>query len=478
MASNWLLYILIFSPLFGILVVSFLDEKQSKQNIKYVSLLNCTFTLFFAILLLNSEHILSLNRSDIDYLSPSFAVESFTYSFFSSAMVLISTFATLISVIILTSEDHKNTKLYVSTLLAIESVSITLFSTTNFIIFFVCLELSLLLVFFLICWNENRYFIATKFFVSMAIGSMLLLAAIIYIASLSGNYTFSVFSNTYFTDIQRIIIFSLICAGFCIKSAISPLYFWLPDSHAMAPTSASIILSGILLKFGIYGFIRILLPAFADIIESISTPANVVVIIGMFLCSYSAFREKNLKKIIAYFSIIHINIIMLGVLNGSKIAICGSMFSCISHSIVSIGLFVIAFCLKKYFNLTEDNNIGNRVPKSILSAVSLPLFLANTSFPLTCNFVGELSIISGIIYGNILLSCFIILCCIFSFFITFRLYTNLFYGKIVNDLRTKISFSHLLALFIIAFITIYLGVFPNALFSCLKDDLSNIFEVI
>ncbi len=480
MDLNWLLHILISSPLFGILVIAFLDEKQSKKNIKYTSILNCAFTLFFATLLLFSEQLSTINQSYNDYFSLNQSSDLFAILSFSSIMILISAITVLIATIMLISENHNNIKLYVSTLLAIESTSITFFATTNFIVLFVCLELSLIFVFFLIFSDNNRYFIATKFFVSMAIGSTLLFAAILYTTSISGDYTFSTFNNTYLTEKQRIIIFSLLSAGFYIKSAISPLYFWLPDSHAMAPTSASIVLSGILLKFGVYGFIRILLPAFGDIIESITTPSSVVIIIGMLLCVYAVYIETNLKRIIAYFSIIHMNIIMLGILNGSNISICGSMFSCISHSLVSTGLFILAFCLKKYFQITEYNRAVNRAPKSILDLICLPLFLANISFPLTCNFIGELSIISGIAAKNILLVCGVLLCCILSFFITFRLYTNLFYGKIVNDSRTriKISNSHVFLLLLTVSIIVYLGVFPNAIFSYLKDDLSHIFTVI
>jgi proton-translocating NADH-quinone oxidoreductase chain M len=269
------------------------------------------------------------------------------------------------------------------------------------------------------------------------------------------------------TDLEQRCLWLTFFLSFAIKIPMFPFHTWLPEAHVEAPTIGSMLLAGILLKLGCYGFIRIILFLFPLANVYFSSDLYILCLISIFYSCIIAIRQSDLKRIIAYASIAHMNLIVLGIFSFTTIGIYGSIFQSVSHGVVSSGLFFLVGVLYiRYKSRIIQYYSGLTQVMPLFSFIFLFFILANISFPLTSNFIGELLLFIGILkigFNVLIISLLsIILNTIYSLWCCNRI----LYGNLKSQLIIKykdLTFLEINILLILIFCILILGIFPNIL---------------
>lgn len=474
MFLNELLLLIILACTFSLAVVSCIKEVPDKanKNFVYVVAWMNVFTIFVSILLIyNSfklENIFSISPGCYGDISKHFSLTPL-----SSVLVFITCLVTIVSAIIGISEIKKK-KIFSQLVLITQILCLILFSTNDIVVFYACFEAILIPMFLLIGINTKHYFVGMKFVTLLVIGSVFLLTGIVYLVSVTGETNITALANSHFTDMQKIVSFGLLFIGLAFKSAVFPFHIWLPDAHSMAPTSASVILSGVFLKVGIYGFLTILVKVFSDIFSAFFVPITILNAVGIIVSCRAACVQKDFKRIIAYISIIHMNIICIGIMSSSRFSLTGAAFAMVAHSLTSVGLFTIAHVIKKDFGADISNLTGVFNKHPVFGVISLPIFLSGISFPMTADFVGEFAILSSIITESVLLTIVLGLSLILAMFFIFKIYKDIFFGSFETtgaEIRKvkELSRNEMFLISGISVLITYLGSFPSYVFKGLEN---------
>lgn len=345
------------------------------------------------------------------------------------------------------------------------------FSTNNILLFYIFFESALIPMFvIIIIWGtrEEKSSAAYQFFLYTILGSFCLLFGIIYL--LFNKQT----TNIYFTDIFQIpnnkqyILFILFFLGFAVKIPIFPFHLWLPKAHVEAPTVGSILLAGILLKLGSYGFIKFNILLFPFAINFYKPLIFTLATIGVVYTVITIFRQIHLKRIIAYSSISHMNFVTLACFSGNPISLHGGILLTLAHGLSSSGLFACVGCI--YTRIKTMNILYLRSLSSIMPITALFFFLftlSNIGFPPTLNFVAELLIFIGLLHMNINIIPFLVVALILTTIVGLWIYTRIFFGTHVFVKKNKIlkysdiNIIEFFCLFIILMLIIILSFFIN-----------------
>lgn len=454
MIANNILVIILLAPLLGALAILFINNKldEENKNSSYVALWISGAVFLSSVLLFFDKQVSS--QLYIQNYAENFADFAFSFNKYFSLthisiiMICLTAFIMLMSFVIGYKEINKKRKIFAVLVLLLESICCALFSTNNIVIFYACFEAILVPMYLILGINGSNFRVGRKFFICLLIGSIFLLAGIIYMISLTGVTNINSLANFYFSKGQAAIIFLTIFIGLAFKTAIFPFHMWLPDAHTLAPTSASIILSGIFLKIGAYGLLVLLvniLPKTGLLYSrAICCLSAVGVIYGAVM---ACLKKDDFKRIIAYSSISHIGIIVIGIFSFDSLGISGAIFQIVSHSITSCGLFIIAYTLK-------ENGIN-----SIYKMVFFIIFLSGISFPLTSNFIGEFYILSSVFYTHTFSSICIILTEFISIFYILDKFRKTFFIAQNEKAGTKVWLNIPVA--IISGIIVLLGIFSH-----------------
>jgi NADH-quinone oxidoreductase subunit M len=321
-------------------------------------------------------------------------------------LVLLTTF--LVPVIILSSlnKTYSNPGLFYSLILIMQFALVGVFSALDGFLFYVFWELALIPI-YLIClmWGgKERLKITLKFFIYTLAGSLLMLVALIWLwYQTPGTHTFDIDAlySLKLTSIQQTWIFWAFFIAFAIKMPVFPFHTWQPDTYVDSPTPGTMLLSGIMLKMGIYGVMRWLLPVVPQGMNEWGFTAIILSVIGIIYASCIAIVQKDFKRLIAYSSIAHVGLISAGILSLTHQGLHGGVIQMISHGIVVVGLFYIADILQSRTETREMNNLGgirNVAPQ--FSTYFFIIILASVALPLTSGFVGEFLLLNGIFHFN------------------------------------------------------------------------------
>lgn len=359
-------------------------------------------------------------------------------------------------------------------------ILVGVFTTSDLLLFYILFESSLIPLFLLIgIWGsrEEKVKAAFYFFFYTLIGSLLMLMSIFKLYSLLGSTNIIVINNISLPSAYQFWFFIGFSLSFAVKVPMIPVHIWLPQAHVEAPLAGSVLLAGILLKLGGYGFIRFLNPLFPLAFQYFSPFMIVLSIIAVIYGGLTTCRQNDMKRLIAYSSVAHMGFVSLAIFTNSFEGLCASIFMMLAHGFSSSGLFMSAGILYARFHSRIIKYFkGLTVSMPILSSITLILILANIGFPLTFNFIAEFfTIISAYNYSwivGVLSSLGLILATVYALYF----YNRIFFGFLGNYLTSprQITLFEFHPLFILLIFIILFGIKPDwlsnfFLFACYKN---------
>ena len=483
---NHLLFLLILIPLLGAFLISLVIKPTDIKNLKTFALFFSFLTLFFSLFLWILFDDTTFNFQFIEilpWLSNYNIICFLGIDGISLFFILLITFLTPICILSTFEIITKNFKEFIILFLIMESFLIIIFSVLDLIIFYIFFESVLIPMFLIIgIWGSRKRKIRANyfFFLYTLFGSILMLFAIIFIYFNKGTTDYQILLlNPFEGDIQKLLWIAFFI-GFAIKIPMFPFHIWLPEAHVEAPTAGSVILAGILLKLGTYGFIRFLIPLF-PIATIYYTPfVYVLGLIGILYTSLTAIRQIDLKKIIAYASVAHMNLVIIGLFTLNIYGIEGSILQMICHGIISSALFLsIGILYDRYHTRLIKYYGGISFTMPLFSIIFLIFTLANIAVPGTASFVSELLILIGLFQHNYFITFFSATSMIIGAIYSLWLFNRVFFGtikiKYISNFMdiTKRELFLFLPLIILVFI---LGIYPEIFFKSMTFSIINLIE--
>jgi NADH-quinone oxidoreductase subunit M len=346
-------------------------------------------------------------------------------------LVLLTTLLTPIGVLISWRSIDRRVKEFFALFLLMEFGLVGVFVSLDLFLFYVFWELSLVPMYFLIgVWgHERRVYAAVKFFLYTMAGSVLMLAALIYLYNRVGTLDYSALMRMLadgrlsFARNEGTLLFLGFFIAFAIKVPLFPLHTWLPDAHVEAPTAGSVMLASVMLKMGCYGLVRFCLPLFPAAARDLAQPIAVLAIVGILYGALVALVQPNMKKLVAYTSVSHLGFVVLGIFTFTQLGLDGAVYQMLNHGISTGALFVlVGYLYERRHSLEIADYGGVATPAPHLSAVFVFTALASMGLPLLNNFVGEYLVIQGAsqadfrwavftAIGSILAACYMLWLC-------------------------------------------------------------------
>jgi NADH-quinone oxidoreductase subunit M len=441
-----LLSVVLFLPLAGF-VVALLAPRSSPQSSRSWALIISLIT-FAASLALPFRFDYGMSGEQFKLDLPWIA--SPEIHFYLSAdgvglwLLLLSTFLTPICVLISWSSIQTRVKEFYALLLLLEFGLIGVFIAQDLFLFYVFWEVSLVPMYFLIgIWgHERRIYAAVKFFLFTMAGSVLMLAAIIYLYNRAGTFNYPAIltmlssGRLTFGSNEQLLLFLAFFIAFAIKVPLFPLHTWLPDAHVEAPTAGSVMLASVMLKMGTYGILHFCLPLFPGASRQCAPWIAVLAIIGIIYGALVSMVQPNMKKLVAYSSVSHLGFVVLGIFSFTQLGLDGAVYQMLNHGISTGALFaLVGLMYERRHSLEIAAYGGVATPAPWLSTAFLITTLASIGLPMLNNFVGEFLVLQGTAIANYTWAIFAAIGVILSACYMLWLYQRVFYGETSDDLR-------------------------------------------
>lgn len=364
------------------------------------------------------------------------------------------------------------------------------FLAMDALLFYFFWELALIPVYFLCSqWGGDRRIQVTfKFFVYTFLGSLLMLIGIIYVYLHTTDQSFSIHSfyhKTHFQEGTQSWLFWLFFAAFAIKMPIFPFHSWQPDTYEQSPTATTMVLSGVMVKMGVFGVLRWLLPVLPLASYSWGDLVSSMAVIGMIYASLIAIQQDDIKRLVAYSSIAHIGLMCLAIFSEDKLSIQGVMIQMFNHGINIIGLWVVVELIERQFGTRKLSELGGLAQKAPGMAIMFTIVaLANIALPLTNAFVGEFLMFTGIFSSevtkyNIVFTVLAGLCIILAAIYTLNMIRKIFYGETVTltSAARDLQLSEKIALGIIVVLIFWMGVYPQPVLNSTNEVSESILKI-
>jgi NADH-quinone oxidoreductase subunit M len=364
-------------------------------------------------------------------------------------LVVLSTFLTPLGILISWKHIDKRIKEFYAFMLLLEFGLVGVFVAQDLFLFYVFWEISLVPMYFLIgIWgHERRIYAAVKFFLYTMAGSVLMLAAIIYVYNRTETFSYPAILEMLSSgklalgSNEQLLLFLAFFVAFAIKVPLFPLHTWLPDAHVEAPSAGSVMLASVMLKMGAYGLVRFCLPMFPGASRRCAPWIIVLAIIGIIYGALVSMVQPNMKKLVAYSSVSHLGFVVLGIFSFTQLGLDGAVYQMLNHGISTGALFVlVGFLYERRHSLEIADYGGVATPAPWLSSVFLVTTLASIGLPMLNNFVGEYLVLQGAAQANFRWSVFAAIGVILSACYMLWLYQRVFYGATqtrVDDLNAR-----------------------------------------
>ena len=350
------------------------------------------------------------------------------------------------------------------------------FLANDALLFYFFWELALIPVYFLCSiWGGEKRIAATfKFFIYTFIGSLMMLAGILYMYFQTADQSFAwqSFYTVQLAPAQQSLIFWLFFVAFAIKMPIFPFHTWQPDAYEQSPTATTMVLSGVMVKMGIFAAIKWLLPFFPAAADKFAQIIIILSVTGMLYASFIAIRQDDIKRLIAYSSIAHIGLMCATLFTNSRVGMEGVMIQMFNHGINVIGLWIVADAIEQQLGTRKFSELGGLAQKAPTLAILLVVMaFANIALPLTNAFIGEFMMFNGLFSYNIWITAIAGISIILAAVYTLNMVQKVFYGNTteVTINATDISGNIKLALVVLVVVIIALGVYPQPMIDLTKD---------
>jgi NADH-quinone oxidoreductase subunit M len=387
-------------------------------------------------------------------------------------LIVLTTFMSLVGIISI-NPNTKDLKELLIALLFLEMTMVGVFVALDAILFYVFWELSLVPMLYIIgVWGaENRIYAAIKFFLYTFAGSLIMLVGMLVMAyfyfQATGVWTFSLL-DWHMLQLPfdyQLWLFVAFFLGFAIKVPMFPFHTWLPYAHGQAPTVGSVILAAILLKMGTYGFVRYSLPLFPDASVYFLTPIAILSIIMIIYTAMVAFAQKDIKQLVAYSSISHMGVVVIGTFALNPEGITGSIFLMISHGIVSGALFLLVGVIyerRHTKKIAEFGGLASVMPRFAL--IFGIMMMASMGLPLTIGFVGEFLSLLGIYKVSELFAILSGTAVVVGVVYMLYAYKNAFFGEVTNEKNRglkDLNGREYTTLIPLTLLVVFLGIYPK-----------------
>jgi len=396
--------------------------------------------------------------------------------------VLLSTFLTPICIVSSWTSITMRVKEYMVAFLVLETLMVGLFCALDFVVFYVFFEGVLIPMFLIIgIWGgPRRVYSAFKFFLYTFLGSVLMLLAILVIYYQNGSTDIVEALNHALPASLQTWLWLAFFASFAVKVPMWPVHTWLPDAHVEAPTAGSVILAGVLLKMGGYGFIRFSLPLFPVASHELAPFIFTLSVVAIIYTSLVALAQEDMKKLIAYSSVAHMGIVTMGTFTMTSEGLQGAMVQMLSHGVVSAALFLCVGVVYDRLHTREIARYGglaDTMPK--YAAVFMVFTLASIGLPGTSGFVGEFLALIGAFEVNTWVAFFATTGMILSAAYMLYLYRRIIFGVITRaDVRAMLDlhwrevvvFAPMIAL------VLWMGIYPNSFLKPMQPSLAKLME--
>lgn len=396
--------------------------------------------------------------------------------------VLLSALLTLLCVTVSWNAITDKVKEFYAALLLLEGAMIGVFCSLDLFLFYIFWEAMLIPMFIMIgVWGgPNRVYAAIKFFLYTLIGSLLMLVGIIVLYFATGkSFDMLLMMTTNYPYTLQLMLFWAFFSAFAVKVPMFPVHTWLPDAHTEAPTAGSVILAGILIKMGAYGFLRFNMPFFPQATVAMAPAMMVLSVIAIIYGAIICFGQKDLKRLIAYSSVSHMGFVTLGIFALNFQGVQGGILQMINHGIVTGALFL---CVGMVYERTHTRVIadygGAATPMPVFAGLFMVFTLAAVGLPGTNGFVGEFLILVGGFTASKLLGALAATGVIIGAAYMLWLYQHVFFGETNSKLLglPDLDEREILTLMPLVILIFWIGVYPNAFLGFMDVSVQHLIE--
>jgi NADH-quinone oxidoreductase subunit M len=473
MTSFPILSVITFLPLFGVLFILFTNGEAAlvARNARYVALWTSLGTLILSLYVWFAFDTATADFQFVeqfDWMRDFGIVYRMGVDGISLPFVLLSTVLTPICVLASWEAIETRVKEYMISFLVLETMMVGTFCALDFVAFYVFFEGVLIPMFLIIgIWGgPRRVYSAFKFFLYTLTGSVLMLLAILAMYVEAGTTDIAVLLNHPFPPELQVWLWLAFFASFAVKMPMWPVHTWLPDAHVEAPTAGSVILAGVLLKMGGYGFLRFSIPMLPHASEVFTPLVFTLSVVAVIYTSFVALAQEDMKKLIAYSSVAHMGFVTAGLFTLTEQGLSGGMFQMLSHGIVSAALFLCVGVVYDRMHSREIATYGGLVHRMPVYAAVFMLFtMASVGLPGTSGFVGEFLVMVGAFQVSTWLAALITTGIILGAAYMLWLYRRVIFGPLVKEeLKGLLDLSpREVAVFApLVLLVLWMGIYPSS----------------
>jgi NADH-quinone oxidoreductase subunit M len=487
------LVVMTFFPLLGVLVLLFLKPEQ-KNTTRWVALITSliTFILSLAVLV---QFDPSSGEIQLEVQQSWIKVAGWNIDFYmgvdglSILLVLLTTLLTPISILSTWTAVEERVKEFMVFFLLLEMGMIGVFVSLDLFLFYIFWEFTLVPMYFLIgIWGgPRRIYAAIKFFLYTMTGSILMLLAILWLGIRQGTFSVpELIATGGIPEGVQMWLFLAFAAAFAIKVPMWPLHSWLPDAHVEAPTAGSVILAGVLLKMGTYGFLRFNLAMFPDATLKAAPWMAALAVVGILYGAAVSYAQKDVKKLVAFSSVSHLGFVMLGLFALNPQGIAGAILQMVNHGLSTGALFLIVGMIYERRHTRDMDAFGGLWKiMPVYGSLTLIVVLASMGLPGLNGFVGEFTILLGAFGSDALGSYWfaglaalgVILAAVYMLF----MFQKLFLGEVdkeENRTLKDINWREIATLVPLLILIFWIGLYPKPFFNIMEPAINKLLENI
>ncbi len=486
------LVLMTFFPLVGVLVLVFLAPQQ-KNAMRWTAFVTALITFGISLWVLSEFNPAQSYNLSIEV--PWLRLAGVPIEFYlgldglSILMVLLTTFLSPLTILSTWKAIDEQLKGFLIFFLLLEVGMLGVFLALDLVLFYIFWEFTLIPMYFLIgIWGgKRRIYASIKFFLFTMAGSILMLLAILFLGIQAGSFSQpELVANRQLFAGAEMLLFIAFGLAFAIKVPIFPLHTWLPDAHVEAPTAGSVILAAVLLKMGVYGFLRFNISLFPQASVKAAPVLAILAIIGIIYGAAVAFAQKDVKKLVAYSSVAHLGFVMLGIFALNQEGVSGAILQMVNHGLSTGALFLLVGMLYERRHTREMDEFGGLWKiMPIYAGISMVVVLSSVGLPGLNGFVGEFTILLGAFGSKVLGSPWfagvatsgVILAAVYLL----KLYEKVFLGPLTreeNKMLKDLSLREVAIMVPLLVMIFWIGIFPQPFFNLINPAVEHLLQMV